>query len=76
MKPPAGGGRASLRRYVSFQHQAAGVSKRKRIIEVWQTQEIPEKRLPFAFSFAIRQLVKITIPGNYVNTTNIISCFV
>jgi DNA-binding MarR family transcriptional regulator len=53
----------------------ADVAKRKRIIALWQTQEVPEKPACLAFSFAIRPKAcqKLPLQGNYVNSTDIIS---
>src|SRR5438445_11794890 len=53
----------------------AGVSERRRIIALWQTQEVPEKPACLAFSFAIRpkSCQKLSLQGNYVNSTDIIS---
>jgi hypothetical protein len=52
----------------------AGVRKRRRIIALWQTQEVPEKPAGLAFSFAIRPKAcqKLPLQGNYVNSTDII----
>jgi len=49
-------------------------SKRRRIFNPWQTQEVPEKRFQLAFSFAIRRKAcqKLSLRENYVNSTDVI----